>query len=194
MGKLTPGIFPKPDRPFEMDLNSSARAILLAIWLGLWLGLPAGEAKASDPFSALMTFPVTDERSEFTAGIGRDIVLHAQRAKDAQGRSFGWEFLATDRRLSNPHNFFEGCLCGHGPQPDELYAWHFIERYFPPERILTVFGYPLEVRVRCVDCQTAGSGGSDAYFTAGTVDVSWRRLPAANPRQSRISDIVKPTP
>lgn len=62
----------------------------------------------------------------------------------------------------------------------------------PSERILPIYGYPLEVRVRRVDCSVIGSGGTEARFTAGTVEVGLRRLAAPNHRQSRVSDIATP--
>jgi hypothetical protein len=55
----------------------------------------------------------------------------------------------------------------------------------PSERVLPVYGYPLDVRVRCPDCEVAGTSGEDARFTHGTVEISVRRLAEANPRQQR---------
>ena len=148
--------------------------------------------RGAENFTSVLTFPVTDERPGFTVEIGRDVVLQVRRAVDAQGRHFGWDFVATDRRLGNSPNFFYDCFCGHGPRPHDLYAWHFAGGYFPAERILPIYGYPFEVRVRCLDCQVLGDGGTEARFTAGTLDIGWRRLATANPRQLRISDIVGP--
>ena len=137
-------------------------------------------------FAPLLEFSVTDAQEEFTASLGRDVVLKIRKAVDSQGRHMGWDVMAVDRRLGDWPNFFYDCLCGHGPRPHHLYAWHFAENYYPgTDRMLPVYGYPIEVRVRCVDCQTAGSG-AEAHFTGGTVEVSWRRLPESNPRQKKI--------
>jgi hypothetical protein len=148
--------------------------------------------RATETFTSVLTFPVTDNRGQFRVEIGRDVVLQVRRAVDAQGRHFGWDFSATDRRLDNSPNFFDDCLCGHGPRPHDLHAWHFDEGYFPAERILPIFGYPFEVRVLCVDCVVAGHGGTEAQFTSGTVEIGSRRLVTANHRQLRISDIDRP--
>ena len=42
--------------------------------------------------------------------------------------------------------------------------------------MLPVYGYPYEIRIRLVDCRTAGSG-ANAVFAAGTIEVAWRRAP-----------------
>src|SRR5262245_27348063 len=122
--------------------------------------LSNGHPQAADQFPSILTFPVTDARTDFMIEVGRDVIVHARRAVDAQDRHFGWDFSAADRRLENSPNFFYECLCGHGPRPHDLYAWHFVEAYYPSERILPVYGYPFEVRVRCLDCQTAGTEGT----------------------------------
>src|SRR6476660_6444962 len=36
--------------------------------------------------------------------------------------------------------------------------------------------------------RTAGDTAADAHFTAGVVEVTWRRLPKSNPRQSTLAD------
>jgi hypothetical protein len=148
-----------------------------------------GHPEAADLFTTALTFPVTDERAEFTIDISRDVVVRIQRDGQARGRVAAWDFVAIDRRLTDSPNFFDECLCGHGPRLHELSAWHFVERYFPPERMLPVYGYPFEIRVRCLACETTGSG-ADTQFASGTVEVGWRRLSTSNPRPLRISDIV----
>ena len=149
--------------------------------------LLAGSAAAPGAdFKPAVEFPVTDAREELTVPLGRDIVLHIKR----EAASAGWYLSATDRRLPDSPNFFYQCLCGHGPQPHELLAWHFLEMYYPGERILSVYGYPLEVRVRCAGCEVAGSV-AEAHFVRGTVEVSWRRLAQSNPRQLHIRDLQR---
>jgi len=59
-------------------------------------------------------------------------------------------------------NFFYECLCGHGPRPHDLYAWHFREMIFPARRTLPVYGYPFEFTVECKDCRIAGDSATTA--------------------------------
>jgi hypothetical protein len=140
-------------------------------------------ASAQDGFRILLQFPATDERVEFFVPLSRDVVLHVRRAGDVHGLHMGWDLRAVDRRLKESPNFFYECLCGHGPRPHDYYAWHFAAHYYPQERQLSVFGYPLEVRVRCPDCQVSGQVGTDARFVHGTIEISLRRLATSNPRQ-----------
>jgi len=55
--------------------------------------------------------------------------------------------------------------------------------FFPPKRILPIYGYLFEIRVECKGCQVDGSSATDMHFTAGIVEVAWRRLQKSNPRQ-----------
>src|SRR5207248_10952972 len=106
-----------------------------------------------DRFVVVLQFAVTDSRAEFSVPLSRDVLLNVRRTVDAQGHHMGWDLAAADRRLKHYSNFFDDCLCGHGPRPHDLYAWHFVSKYYPSERRLPVYGYPLDVRVRCVDCE-----------------------------------------
>jgi hypothetical protein len=152
------------------------------------LAVGACATLAAADFAPLLEFPVTDERARMEAPLGRDLVLRIGRAKDSEGRLMGWDFNAVDRRLAQSPNFFYECLCGHGPRPHDLYAWHFVEKYYEGDRVLPVYGYPIEVRVRCLDCEVAGTGAA-AHFVSGTVEVGWRRLSESNPRQLRIAEL-----
>jgi hypothetical protein len=167
-------------------------AVLGSILLAIALGAARGADRQSDPFSPLLAFSVTDERPEISADIGTDIILHVRRSDDSRGRIAGWWFSAEDRRLVDSPDFFNACRCGHGPQAQDLLAWHFIDHYFPAERILPIYGYPFEVRMRCVGCRTAGKRGSDAQFIAGTVEVGFRRLSAPTPGQRGTPDDTNP--
>lgn len=60
----------------------------------------------------------------------------------------------------------------HGPYPCQVYAWSFAEKYFPNDRKVRVRGFPCEVRIRLLGCNTSGVG-PDTRFTAGKVEVSW---------------------
>jgi hypothetical protein len=102
----------------------------------------------------------------------------------------GWDFSAVDRRLKDSPNFFYDCRCGHGPRLNDLYAWHFAETYYPGDRrVLSIYGYPLVVSVRCAGCEVTGKG-ADVRFSAGIVEVGWRRLKESNPRQVGIAEML----
>ena len=146
---------------------------------------------AQSGFQVVLQFSATDVRAEFSVPLSRDVVLEIRRTVDAQGRHMGWDLSARDQRLPGSPNFFYDCLCGHGPRPHDYYAWHFVSQLYPHERRLPVYGYPLEVRVRCPDCQAIGTDGTDARFVEGNIEVSVRRLASSNPRQQRISDIIR---
>jgi hypothetical protein len=108
--------------------------------------------------------------------------------KSTVGSAASIEQNSSVRRLGDYPNFLYDCLCGHGPRPNDLYAWHFREMLYPPKRVLPVYGYPFEIRVTCQDCRIDGDTAADAHFTAGVVEVTWRRLPKSNPRQSTLAD------
>jgi hypothetical protein len=148
--------------------------------------VPRGVLVSQKP---LLVFDAADVRQEFLVPIARDVVMRVRRAVDAHGNHFGWDLSATDRRLNKEANFFYHCLCGHGPRPHDLYAWHFVENYFPAERILPVYGYPYEVTVRCVDCEVNGRKYTEARFTRGTVEIWVRRLKVSNPKQLTLKDM-----
>ena len=143
---------------------------------------------ASPPQITTIQFSATDPRSEITQSLGPHLLLKVHRAVDAHSQPYGWDIAVVDRRLGDHPNFLFDCLCGHGPQPSDLYAWHFREMFFPPKRILPVYGYPFEIRVECKDWQVDGSSATDTHFTAGIVEVAWRRLQKSNPRQRTVSD------
>ena len=57
-----------------------------------------------------------------------------------------------------------------------------------------MYGYPLEVRVRCLECEVEGKDGTDARFIRGTIEVSVRRMGNAYPRQRTLRDVARPGP
>jgi hypothetical protein len=148
----------------------------------LWLLLLAAAPAQQDGFKVLLEFPVTDGTAEFSRSLSRDVLLQVRRATDARGLHMGWDLSANDRRMKRPANLFYECLCGHGPRLHDFYAWHLVTNHYPSERRLPVYGYPLELRVRCPDCEAIGQG-ADAHFVRGNVQIALRRLPVSNPRQ-----------
>jgi hypothetical protein len=168
------------------------RLAVLVIGVAMSLASPDVYSAGESTFKVVLQFAVTDNRAEFSVPLSRDVLLNVRRTVDAHGNHIGWDLAASDRRLKGYSNFFYDCLCGHGPRPNDLYAWHFVSNYYPDERRLPVYGYPLEVRVRCVDCAVAGVTTNDVRFVHGSVELSVRPLASANPRQRRISDIIRP--
>jgi hypothetical protein len=165
--------------------------IAAALTLALTLSLSQDAAPSpSGAFKIVLQFPATDDRPAFSVPVSRDVVLSVRRAVDARGHHMGWDLAANDRRLERDTNFFYECLCGHGPRPHDLYAWHFATNHYPGDRLLPVYGYPWDVRVRCIGCEVEGTDGTNARFVRGSIEVSVRRLSHANQRQRRISDVI----
>ncbi len=140
------------------------------------------DSAASIEQNSSVQFAVTDLRAKITESLSSHLVLQIRGSVDAQGHRYGWDIAVIDRRLGDYPNFLYDCLCGH------VYAWHFREMLYPPKRVLPVYGYPFEIRVTCKDCRIDGDTDADAHFTAGVVEVTWRRLPKSNPRQSTLAD------
>ena len=160
-------------------VTCAALACLVVAWLHPNTALQAQPAG----FRVVLSLPVSDTVAHYAVALSRDVVLNVRRAVDAHGLHMGWDLSAVDQRARRSPNFFYECLCGHGPRPHDYYAWHFVTSYYPSERDLPVFGYPLEVRVRCLDCEVAGKDGTDAHFLRGTFELSVRRLTRSNPEQ-----------
>ena len=144
---------------------------MAAISAGLifWLKISAANASSLEEKSSVQ-FTVSDPRPEITQSLSPHLVLQIRGSVDAQGRRYGWDIAVIDRRLGDYPNFLYNCLCGHGPRPNDLYAWHFREMFYPPKRVLPVYGYPFEIRVTCKECRIDGDTAADAHFTAGVVD------------------------
>jgi hypothetical protein len=182
---------------YVMGLRKSSRLVSWSrraqgIGVALAIGFPRlGAAGEVDRFTEILRFPVTADRDTFSVGLSRDVLLNIGRSVDVHGHRMGWDLAAVDRRLNGHPNFFYDCLCGHGPRPNDLYAWHFASHQYPSERRLPVYGYPLEVRVRCQDCEVREVGRQDVEFVSGTVEIGLRRLAKSNPRQLRLSDVVE---
>jgi hypothetical protein len=139
-------------------------------------------------------FSAVDPRDRIDYALGRDLVVRAHRELGAQGTRMGWRLGAVDRRLGDSPNFLYECLCGHGPHPTDILAWHLLKPGDVAsvgslsERILPVWGYPYELQIRCTGCEAEGDGPLSARFIGGTIEINWRRLPLSNPRQKRRAD------
>jgi hypothetical protein len=132
------------------------------------VGQPAPQD--TTPFRVAVRFAVTDTTPVFEQPLGTALLLRVRHEPPG-----GWIVSVVRRGAgSNARNLLYHSRRWHGPYPTDLFAWSYQQRYFPDERVLPVYGYPYEVRIRLVNCQTTGSGVS-AEFAAGTIEVAWRR-------------------
>ncbi len=144
---------------------------VLAVTLGL---LAAGTAAAQDttPYTVAVRFDVRDTTAEFVRPLGPSLVLRVRREARA-----GWTVAVVRRSSeSKARNLLVHSREWHGPYPTDVLAWSYQGRVFPDVRVLPVYGYPYEVRVRLIECRTVGSG-DDTVFEAGTIEVGWRHAP-----------------
>src|SRR5262245_21969410 len=120
--------------------------------------------------------------------VGRDLLVSLGADIDADGRIREWSVAAFDRRLSWPNNFLDACVCGHGPRLYEFRAMAFRAGWWPPptDVIMPVYGYPYDLRVRCIDCVAEGDDDS-AWLVRGTISIAVRRKAASNPEQKRLA-------
>jgi len=127
-------------------------------------------------FRTLVSFPVTDTTELFERPLGAALLVQIHREMDVNRTPGGW-YVAVVRRPADPDqpNLLYHSYAWHGPYPTDLLAWIHAEQYYPDERVLPVYEYPYELRLRCAACTTTGTG-ADAQFTAGTVEIAWRRL------------------
>jgi hypothetical protein len=128
-------------------------------------------------FHRLLAFPVTDTTSRYEADLGDDLVLRVYRQMHANGTAMGW-YVAVHRApvSDTSRNLLYHSLAWHGPYPTDFLAWLHAERYYPDDRILEVQGHPLELRLVCRACATAGDGAT-VRFTSGTLEAAVRRTP-----------------
>jgi hypothetical protein len=161
------------------------------------LGAGASGAACEEPqpaFNSGFEFSAVDARERIDYRLGRDLIVRVHRQANAQGIHIGWWLEARDRRLPRSPNLLYECLCGHGPQPADLLAWHLLTPsavgHIGPlsERILPVWGYPYDLQVRCKGCEAQGDGALSAHFVRGRIEIGWRRLARSNPRQERTSE------
>ena len=138
------------------------------------IAAPLGTAAAQDttPFTVALRFAVTDTTPLFEQPLDSSLLLRVERVPP-----YGWIVRVVRRGAgSDQPNLLYHSHQWHGPYPTQVFAWSFQQHYFPDERVLPVYGYPYEVRVRLLDCRATGSGAS-AVFEAGTIEVAWRRAP-----------------
>lgn len=147
--------------------------ILLALATTLTSLHPGPRARPdTSAFVVAMRFDVTDTTPSRELPLDSALVLRVEHVAES-----GW-IVSVVRRSADPDqpNLLYHSREWHGPYPTDVFAWSFARRLFPDERILPVYGHPYAIRVRLIDCHASGSG-SDATFTSGTIEVSWRRAP-----------------
>ena len=118
-----------------------------------------------------------------TAALSRDLTLIAERNVDADGKGIGWDLSVEDKRVKDSPNFLMECLCGHGPFPSELFAWTVRDDKMA-DRVLHVYGYPFDLRVKFTGVKIAGQDYAAGY-TDGTIDITPITLAKANPKQTK---------
>jgi hypothetical protein len=120
---------------------------------------------------------VSDTRPRHEVSLTPALLFRLSRQLHANGTDMGW-YAAVYRQpvRESSRNLFYHSLAWHGPYPTDLFAWHHARGFYPDDRILPVYGEPLEVRLRCERCETAGDGDS-VHFVVGTVSVSVRPGP-----------------
>jgi hypothetical protein len=129
-------------------------------------------------FRVIVSFPVTDTQPRHEASLTPALLLRVYRALNANGTAMGW-YVAVYRQPveDSSRNLLYHSLAWHGPYPTDMFAWHHAQGYFPDDRILPVYGEPLELRLLCVRCETEGDS-TFAHFVSGTVSASVRPAPA----------------
>ena len=130
----------------------------------------------SSAYQLLMRFSVTDTTALFERALGSKLMVQMRREADADGDSGGWS-IAVVRQPPGPdrRNLLYHSWAWHGPYPSDLLAWSHETGYYPDERILPVYDYPYELRLRCQECTTV-TAAHEVAFAGGTVEVGWRRI------------------
>jgi hypothetical protein len=148
-------------------------SLLLALQITRLTPAPAQDSAG---YRLLLRFPVTDTTPVFERALSRTLLVQVRHEGDAEAG--GWS-IAVIRRPAGPerHNLLYHSRAWHGPYPTDLLAWIHEEHYYPDERVLPVYDYPYELRFRCEGCETMRTARG-VKFTAGTVQVDWRRTRA----------------
>jgi hypothetical protein len=148
---------------------------MLMVALQISSDTPRAVGRDSSAYQVMVRFPVTDTSAVFERPLGSKLMVQVHREVDAHGESGGWT-IAVVRQPPGPdrRNLLYHSWAWHGPYPTDLFAWIHEAGYYPDERILAVYDYPYELRVRCERCTTVKTAHGVA-FAGGTVEVGWRR-------------------
>lgn len=131
----------------------------------------------------LLSFKAAAKDATFTAALSKDLTLRVDRSAGAGGAAIGWELSVEDKRVKDSPNFLYECLCGHGPFPSDVMAWTVRDAKMA-ERVLHVYGYPFDLRVKFTGVKISGPG-PDAVYTDGTIEIQSVALAKANPKQTK---------
>ena len=129
---------------------------VLLIGLQLYGSIGRGAAQDSSSYHVLLRFPVTDTTSLFEPVLAAPCWSKCA-AKWMLMASLAAGDIAVVRQPTGPEsrNLLYHSWAWHGPYPTDLFAWIHEEGYYPDERILPVYDYPYELRLRCEACVTA---------------------------------------
>jgi hypothetical protein len=139
-------------------------------------------------FRPLLAFSVTDSVPVHEVRLPDGLVLRVRRQLHANGTPMGWYVAVHLLPASDTsRNLLYHSLAWHGPYPTDFLAWLHAEQYYPDDRVLPVHGYPLELRLVCRHCATAGDS-TFRHFTTGTFEAAVRTPKAgAAPRDASSS-------
>jgi hypothetical protein len=147
------------------------------LFLNGLMGAPQlGPAQDTATFTLAIRIDVTDTVAVVERPLGPRLLLRVTRAWA------GWIVSVVRRpaRQDSPNLLYHS-RSWHGPYITDVLAWLHAQQRMPDERILPVYRYPYEIRIRLIDARTLGTG-EDAHFTGGTLEVAWRRAkPVAPP-------------
>lgn len=153
-------------------MDSIASALVLSVVLGTappWLGQDTAS------FALAIRLDVMDTVAVVERPLGSQLLLRVTREGYRSLEHFGWT-VSVVRRPAREHsrNLLYHSRLWHGPYFTDVFAWIHAEGRMPDERILPVYRYPYELRIRLLDARTRGTA-EQTEFTGGTLEVAWRR-------------------
>ncbi len=124
---------------------------------------------------------VTDTVAVVERPLGSQLLLRVTREGYGRLEHFGWTVSVVRRPArEGSRNLLYHSRSWHGPYITDVFAWIHAEQFMPDERILPVYRYPYELRIRLLDARTRGTG-EQTEFTGGTLEVAWRRAKPVAP-------------
>jgi hypothetical protein len=125
--------------------------------------------------------PLLQDSKNISRGISPELQLRLVRVPNVHLDDIGWSIGVFRRPVGvESRNLLYRSQYFHGPYPTDVLAWSSHAKHFPDERLLPVYGFPWEVRIRILNAVTERVG-EDFHFTSGELEVGWRKLPRPNP-------------